>query len=52
MVAGLDQIEKGQEKKHNYSASDVDAEDNVNIDLGGKAEFESQSEISKQNIHI
>ena len=52
MVAFLDQIEKGQEKKYSYSASDVEVEDDVNIDLCGKAEFESHSEISKQNIPI
>ena len=50
MVVGLDQIEKGQEKKFNYSASDIEVEENINIALGDNVEFESRRSSSRENI--
>lgn len=52
MVVGLDQIEKGQEKKFNYSASDIEVEENINIALGDNVEFESHKSSSRENIPI
>ena len=49
MVAKLEQIGIDQDQKNNYSASDIDAEENINIAFGDNVEFESFKGSNKFN---